>query len=103
MIAAWRVAPASCRLSRGRLALGRAGEDARRTAAGTAALRSVVLAFSLPQVRLFVSQIVVGVAEDHLLVFFIQVAAEFPRGAHPEGVRLHDRFLRDQGAGGDDG
>src|ERR1700674_5063806 len=33
-----RVAPASCRLSRGRLALGAAGEDARRTAAGTAAL-----------------------------------------------------------------
>jgi len=28
------VAPASCRLSRGRLALGAAGEDARRTAAG---------------------------------------------------------------------
>jgi len=33
------VAPASCRLSRGRLALGGAGEDARRTPAGTAALR----------------------------------------------------------------
>src|SRR5208337_2151593 len=33
-----RVAPASCRLSRGRLVLGAAGEDARRTAAGTAAL-----------------------------------------------------------------
>src|SRR5437660_7381896 len=32
------VAPASCRLSRGRLALGSAGQDARRTAAGTAAL-----------------------------------------------------------------
>src|SRR5208337_1135300 len=36
------VAPASCRLSRWRLALGAAGEDARRTAAGTAALLSVV-------------------------------------------------------------
>src|SRR5947208_11286610 len=34
---ATRVAPASCRLSRGRLALGAGGEDARRTAAGTAA------------------------------------------------------------------
>jgi len=33
---AQKVAPASCRLSRGRLALGAAGEDARRTAAGTA-------------------------------------------------------------------
>jgi len=32
------VAPASCRLSRGRLALGAAGGDARRTAAETAAL-----------------------------------------------------------------
>jgi hypothetical protein len=44
------VAPASfdlaqdkpCRLSRGRLALGAAGEDARRTAAGTAALLSAL-------------------------------------------------------------
>src|ERR1035438_7078242 len=36
----WRVvAPASGRLARGRLALGAAGEDARRTAAGTAALQ----------------------------------------------------------------
>jgi len=35
-----KVAPASCRLSRGRLALGAVGEDARRTAAGTAALRN---------------------------------------------------------------
>src|ERR1035437_1595525 len=60
-------------------------------------------AFSLPQVRLFVSQIVVGVAEDHLLVFLIQVAAEFPWGAHPEGVRLHDRLFGNQRAGGDDG
>src|ERR1039458_1190035 len=60
-------------------------------------------AFSLPQVRLFVFQIVVGVAEDHLLVFFIQVAAEFPWGAHPEGVRLHDRLFGNQRAGGDDG
>jgi tRNA(adenine34) deaminase len=32
-----------CRRSRGRLALGAAGVDARRTAAGTAALRSVVI------------------------------------------------------------
>src|ERR1019366_6873101 len=60
-------------------------------------------AFSLPQVRLFVSQIVVGVAEDHLLVFLIQVAAEFPWGAHPEGVRLHDRLFGNQRAGEDDG
>src|SRR5271157_587081 len=37
-----RVAPASCRLSRGRLALGAAGEDARRTAAVTAALLSAM-------------------------------------------------------------
>ena len=36
-----KVAPASCRLSRGRLALGAAGEDARRTAAGTAALLGI--------------------------------------------------------------
>src|SRR5437660_4476943 len=35
------VAPASCRLSRASLALGAASEDALRTAAGTAALRSV--------------------------------------------------------------
>src|ERR1019366_6629806 len=52
------------------------------------AKRQELRAFSLPQVRLFVFQIVVGVAEDHLLVFFIQAAAEFSRGAHPEGVRL---------------
>src|SRR5208337_1746254 len=37
-----RAAQASCRLSRGRLALGAAGEDARRTAAGTAALLAIV-------------------------------------------------------------
>ena len=37
-----RVAPASCRLSRGRLGLGAAGEDARRTAAETAALLSAM-------------------------------------------------------------
>src|SRR5258707_2219332 len=34
-----KVAPASCRLSRGRPALGASGEDARRTTAGTAALQ----------------------------------------------------------------
>src|SRR5438552_14385910 len=40
--AATRVAPASCRLLRGRLALGAADEDARPTAAGTAALPSIL-------------------------------------------------------------
>ena len=43
MITAWKTSSAgTCRLSRGRLALGAAGEDARRTAAGTAALLSEV-------------------------------------------------------------
>jgi len=60
-------------------------------------------ALSLHQVRLLVAQVIIDVAEDCLLVFFIQVAAEFSWGAHPEGVRFYDRFLRDQGAGGDDG
>src|ERR1019366_2965845 len=53
------------------------------------AKRQELRACSLPQVRLFASQIVVGVAEYHLLVFFIPAAAEFSRGAPPEGVRLH--------------
>src|SRR5450759_3842647 len=43
MITTWKTSSAaSCRLSRMRLALGAAGEDARRTAAGTAALLSVL-------------------------------------------------------------
>src|SRR6202023_1633260 len=41
------VAPASCRLSAWRLAIGAAGEDARRTAAGTATLHRFVMSRSL--------------------------------------------------------
>jgi hypothetical protein len=60
-------------------------------------------AFPLDQVRLFITHVISGVAEDCFLVFFIQAAAEFSWGAHPEGVRLYDCFLADQSAGGDDG
>jgi hypothetical protein len=60
-------------------------------------------AFSLHQVRLLVAHVIVDVAEDCLLVFFVQAAAEFSWRTHPEGIRLDNRVLGDQGAGGDDG
>jgi hypothetical protein len=58
---------------------------------------------SLHQVRLLVAQIIVDVAEDCFLVFFVELAAEFSWRTHPEGIRLDNRFLGDQGTGGDDG
>jgi hypothetical protein len=59
-------------------------------------------ALSLHQVRLLVAHVIVGVAEDRCLVVLIKLAAKFSWGAHPEGIRLDDGFLGDQGAGGDD-
>src|SRR6266446_400499 len=59
-------------------------------------------AFSLHQVRLLVAQIIVHVAKDCFLVFFVEVAAECSWGTHPEGVRLDNRFFGEQGTGGDD-
>src|SRR5260370_38118238 len=60
-------------------------------------------AFSLHQVRLRVSHVIIDVAEDCFLVFLFQAAPEFSWGAHPKGIRFYDRFLGDQGTGGDDG
>src|ERR1700674_4194557 len=60
-------------------------------------------AFSLHQVRLLVAQVIVDVAKDCLLVFFVEAAAECSWGTHPEGIRLDNRFLGEQGTGGDDG
>src|SRR5260370_42710627 len=59
--------------------------------------------FSLHQVRLLVAQIIVHIPKDCFLVFFVEVAAEFAGGTHPEGIRLDNRFLGEQGTGGDDG
>jgi glycerol-3-phosphate acyltransferase PlsY len=47
------VAPASCRLSRGRLVLGSAGEDVRWTAAGTAALQSTAAVLLIDQMNTY--------------------------------------------------
>src|SRR5258708_10782428 len=69
---------------------------------GDAAKRSLN-AFSLHQVRLRVSHVIVDVAEDCFLVLLFQAASKFSRGAHPEGVRLDNRLLREQGTGGDNG
>src|SRR5258708_580572 len=69
---------------------------------GDAAKRSLN-AFSLHQVRLRVSHVIVDVAEDCFLVLLFQAASEFSRGAHPEGVRLDNRLLGKKGAGGDNG
>ncbi len=60
-------------------------------------------AFSLHQIRLLVAQVIVHVAKDCFLVFLVEVAAECSWGTHPEGIRLDNRFLREQGTGGDDG
>src|SRR5260370_32941158 len=59
-------------------------------------------AFSLHQVRLRVSHVIIDVAEDCFLVFLFQAAPEFSWGAHPKGIRFYDRFLGDQGTGGVD-
>ncbi len=60
-------------------------------------------AFSLQQVGFLVGHVIVGVAEDGFFVFFVEVAAEFSWGAHPEGIGLYYCVLWDQGTGGDDG
>src|SRR5260370_7349642 len=63
---------------------------------------SELRAFSLPQVRLRVSHVIIDVAEDCFLVFLFQAAPEFSWGAHPKGIRFYVRFLGDQGTGGGD-
>src|ERR1700733_3240297 len=60
-------------------------------------------AFSLQQVRSFVAYVILGVANDCFFIFFIQLAAEFSWGAHPQGIWFYDGLFRNQGAGGDDG
>src|ERR1700730_16680895 len=60
-------------------------------------------ASSLHQVRLLVAQVIVDVAKDCFLIFFVEVAAEFPWRTHPEGIRLDYCLLGQQGAGGDEG
>ena len=60
-------------------------------------------AFSLHQVRLLVAQVIVDVAKDCFLVSLVEAAAECSWGTHPEGIRLDNRFLGEQGTGRDDG
>jgi hypothetical protein len=60
-------------------------------------------ASSLHQVRLLVTQIVVDVAKDCFLVFLVEAATECSWGTHPQGIRLDNRFLGEQGTRGDDG
>ena len=68
-----------------------------------AAANSLLKAFSLQQVRLLISEVIVDVAEDCFFIFLLQVAAEFPGGTHPEGIRFDNRLLGDEGTSGDDG
>jgi hypothetical protein len=67
----------------------------RYTALGT-------LVLTLPQILVFVSQIVSRVAHDRLTVRIRQFAAESAGRAHPERARFDDRLLRNQRACGDD-
>ena len=50
-------------------------------------------ALPLHQIRLLISDIIVGVAENCLFVFFVEAALQFSGPSHPKGIRLNDCFL----------
>src|ERR1044071_7118080 len=61
-----------------------------------------LLLLPLLQIRLFIPQIVIRITHDALSVARFQLATKFAGGTHPQRSWFHDRFLRNQGSGGDD-
>lgn len=60
------------------------------------------LSSTLLQVLRLVFQIILGVAQDGLLVFGAELFAELAGDAHPQRLRLYRRAFRDHRPGGDD-